>query len=96
MLSSFEHPVALAKVDANAEENKELASKFEIQGFPTLKIFKNGGEVVQDYKGPREADGIVEFLKKQVGPPSVEIKTPEDAASVIDDKKVFVVSSFFH
>lgn len=94
VLATHEPPVALAKVDANAEENKGLAQQFEIQGFPTIKIFKNGGEIVQDYKGPREADGIVEFLKKQVGPASFEIKTPEDAGSLIDDKKVFVVGIF--
>ncbi|KAI3707511.1 hypothetical protein L6452_26107 [Arctium lappa] len=94
VLSTHEPPVALAKVDANAEENKELAQQYEIQGFPTIKILKNGGEVVQDYKGPREADGIVEYLKKQVGPASFEIKTPEDAGSLIDEKKVFVVGIF--
>lgn len=92
MLSSNDPPVYLAKVDANAEENKPLAQQYEIQGFPTIKILKSGGEVVQDYKGPREADGIVEYLKKQVGPASFEIKTPEDAATLIDEKKVFVVS----
>ncbi|KAI3790752.1 hypothetical protein L2E82_04029 [Cichorium intybus] len=94
VLSSNEPPVFLAKVDANAEENKPLAQQYEIQGFPTIKILKNGGEVVQDYKGPREADGIVEYLKKQVGPASFEIKTPEDAGSLIDEKKVVVVGIF--
>nr|XP_043629074.1 protein disulfide-isomerase-like [Erigeron canadensis] len=94
VLSSHDPPVVLAKVDANAEENKGLAQQYEIQGFPTLKIFKKGGEVIQDYKGPREADGIVEFLKKQVGPASFEVKTPEDAGSLIDDKKVVVVGIF--
>ncbi|XP_076893556.1 protein disulfide-isomerase-like [Bidens hawaiensis] len=94
VLSSHDPPVALAKVDANAEENKPLAEQFEIQGFPTIKILKNGGELVQDYKGPREADGIVEYLKKQVGPASFEIKTAEDAGSLIDEKKVFVVGIF--
>lgn len=94
VLSSHEPPVALAKFDANAEENKELAQQYEIQGFPTIKILKNGGEIVQDYKGPREADGIVEYLKKQVGPASFEIKTPEDASHLIDEKKVFVVGIF--
>ncbi|KAI7743539.1 hypothetical protein M8C21_000738 [Ambrosia artemisiifolia] len=93
VLASHDPPVALAKVDANAEENKPLAEQFEIQGFPTLKILKNGGEIVQDYKGPREADGIVEYLKKQVGPASFEIKTPEDAGNLIDEK-VFVVGIF--
>lgn len=96
VLSSHDPPVALAKVDANAEENKGLAEKFEIQGFPTIKILKNGGEVVQDYKGPREADGIVEYLKKQVGPASFEIATPEDASKLIDEKKVFVVRLLHH
>ncbi|KAJ9536851.1 hypothetical protein OSB04_029584 [Centaurea solstitialis] len=94
VLSSHEPPVALAKVDANAEENKELAQQYEIQGFPTIKILKNGGEVIQDYKGPREADGIVEYLKKQVGPASFEIKSPEDAGNLIDEKKVSVVGIF--
>nr|GEX28060.1 protein disulfide-isomerase-like [Tanacetum cinerariifolium] len=43
---------------------------------------------------PREADGIVEFLKKQVGPASFKIKTPEDVGTLIDDKKVFLVGIF--
>ncbi|KAJ0726495.1 putative protein disulfide-isomerase [Helianthus annuus] len=94
VLSSHDPPVALAKVDANAEENKGLAEQFGVKSFPTIKILKNGGEVVQDYKGPREADGIVQYLNKQVGPASFEIKTPEDAANLINDKKVVVVGIF--
>ncbi|KAJ9541728.1 hypothetical protein OSB04_028234 [Centaurea solstitialis] len=94
VLSSNEPAVVLAKIDANAEENKGLAEKFEIQGFPTIKILRNGGENVQEYKGPREADGIVTYLKKQLGPASTEIKTAEDADSLIDDKKIFIVGIF--
>lgn len=94
VLSSNEPAIVLAKVDANAEENKQLAEQFEIQGFPTIKILRNGGEKVQEYKGPREADGIVTYLKKQVGPASNEIKTAEDADRLIDDKKIFIVGIF--
>mmetsp|Transcript_4790 Transcript_4790/g.11653 ORF Transcript_4790/g.11653 Transcript_4790/m.11653 type:complete len:148 (+) Transcript_4790:130-573(+) len=43
--------VAIAKVDADGE--KDLASKFGISGFPTLKIFKDG-EFLEDYNGDRE------------------------------------------
>lgn len=82
----------LVKVDANEEANKELADKFEIQGFPTIKIFRNGGENIQEFKGPREADGIVAYLKKETGPASAEIKTMEDVNSLIDESKIFVVS----
>lgn len=92
-MSSHDPPVVLAKVDANEEANKELASQYEIRGFPTIKILRNGGKTIQEYKGPREADGIVEYLKKQSGPASAEIKSGEDASSFIGEKKVVIVSS---
>lgn len=94
VLSSHEPPIVLAKVDASEEVNKEIASEQDIKGFPTLKIFRDGGKAVQEYKGPRDADGIVAYLKKQSGPASAEIKSVEDAASVIDDKKIVVVGVF--
>lgn len=94
ILSSHDPPIVLAKVDANEEPNKELASEFQIQGFPTIKILRNGGKSVQEYNGPREADGIVDYLKKQSGPPSTEIKSVEDANSLIDEKKIFIVGVF--
>lgn len=88
-MSSHDPPITLAKVDANEESNRELASQFEIRGFPTIKILRNGGKSSQDYKGPRDADGIVDYLKKQSGPASAEIKSAEDASNLI--KNVFIV-----
>ncbi|XP_062197266.1 protein disulfide isomerase-like 1-1 [Phragmites australis] len=94
LLSKHDPPIVLAKVDANEDKNRPLATKYEIQGFPTLKIFRNQGKNIQEYKGPREAEGIVEYLKKQVGPASKEIKSPEDATTLIDDKKIYIVGIF--
>nr|UZC53375.1 protein disulfide isomerase-2 [Nicotiana benthamiana] len=93
-LSSHDPPIVLAKYDASDEANRALATQFELQGFPTIKILRDGGKNVQDYNGPREADGIVAYLKKQVGPASPEIKSKEDAANLIDEKKIFVVGIF--
>ena len=53
----------LAKVDADA--HKKLSDRYEIGGYPTIKIFKNGEP--QDYTGPRESKGIVGFVKKAMG-----------------------------
>lgn len=92
-LSSHDPPIALAKIDANEEANKELASEYDIKGFPTIKILRKGGKIIQDYKGPREADGIVTYLKKQSGPPSAEIKSVEDASTLIQEKNVVIVSA---
>ncbi|KAJ9166672.1 hypothetical protein P3X46_021385 [Hevea brasiliensis] len=94
ILHGHDPPVVLAKIDANEEANKDLATQYDIKGFPTLKILRNGGKTIQEYKGPREADGIVEYLKKQSGPSSVEIKSTEDASSFVGDKKIVIVGVF--
>ncbi|KAK3034770.1 hypothetical protein RJ639_032283, partial [Escallonia herrerae] len=94
ILSSNDPPVILAKVDANEEQNKVLASEYDVKGFPTIKILRSGGKVVQDYKGPREADGIVDYLKKQSGPASAEVKSAEQAKVLIDGNKIVVVGVF--
>ncbi|XP_066375019.1 protein disulfide-isomerase-like [Miscanthus floridulus] len=57
-------------------------------------IFRNQGKNIQEYKGPREADGIVDYLRKQVGPASKELKSPEDVATDFDDKKTYIVGIF--
>ena len=54
----------LAKVDA--DQHKDLAGKYDVSGYPTIKIFKNG-KIDSDYDGPREAKGIVKFVKSAVG-----------------------------
>ena len=51
--------VRLAMV--NAMEEMELAKRFEIRGFPTLKYFKHG-VIPRDYQGPRKADVSHVFL----------------------------------
>ncbi|XP_015079485.1 protein disulfide-isomerase [Solanum pennellii] len=94
ILSQNDPPVVLAKVDANEEQNKALAGEFDVKGFPTLKILRYGGSVVQDYKGPREADGIVSYVKKQSGPASAEIKSSKDAEDFIDVNKIIIVGVF--
>lgn len=94
ILSTNDPPVVLAKVDANEEQNKVFSSEYDVRGFPTLKILRYGGSLVQEYKGPRDADGIVTYLKKQSGPASSEIKSPEEASSIIDDDKILVVGLF--
>lgn len=58
--------VILAKVDATLEDS--LAQRHGIQGYPTLKFFKNGNPV--EYDGGRTAQEIVSWVTKKSGPPS--------------------------
>uniref|UniRef100_A0A8C0R4S9 Protein disulfide-isomerase n=1 Tax=Canis lupus dingo TaxID=286419 RepID=A0A8C0R4S9_CANLU len=52
-LSKRSPPIPLAKVDATAET--DLAKRFEVSSYPTLKIFRKGKPF--DYNGPREKYG---------------------------------------
>jgi len=75
ILINDENKVVLAEVDATVEE--ELAKRFEIHGYPTLYIFHHGEKV--EYQGPREADGIVRYMRARAGPSA---KPLADAAAV--------------
>lgn len=52
----------LAKIDASEEKNRAIGKKYGVRGYPTLKIFKSGTPV--DYSGPRDAAGIVNYIKE--------------------------------
>eukprot|EP01090_Pellita_catalonica_P018352 TRINITY_DN5898_c0_g1_i1.p1 TRINITY_DN5898_c0_g1~~TRINITY_DN5898_c0_g1_i1.p1 ORF type:complete len:463 (+),score=100.45 TRINITY_DN5898_c0_g1_i1:3-1391(+) len=73
ILKNDDPAIILAKVDAT--EERDLAERFDVQGYPTLKIFKAGLEL--DYNGPRETDGIVSYLRKKFAPAVTEIATIE-------------------
>ncbi|KAJ9560213.1 hypothetical protein OSB04_005373 [Centaurea solstitialis] len=64
MLSGLTKPIVIAKV--NADKYSRLASKYEIDGFPTLKVFMHG--VPTEYNGPRKSDLLVRYLRKFVAP----------------------------
>lgn len=57
--------VLIAKVDATEEE--ELAQKFEVRGYPTIKFFPGGANALEDYQGGREVEDFVEFLNNRAG-----------------------------
>ncbi|XP_073275367.1 protein disulfide-isomerase 5-2-like isoform X1 [Primulina huaijiensis] len=64
LLSGLKKPMVVAKVDA--DKYTSLASKHDIDGYPTLKIFVHG--VSTEYYGPRKADLFVRYLTKFVAP----------------------------
>lgn len=92
LIKDNDPPVALAKVDCT-EGGKETCNKHGVSGYPTLKIFKNG-ELAQDYSGPREAGGIVKYLKAQVGPSSKDLNSQNALQDFISKEDVAIVGFF--
>ncbi|CAA6668415.1 unnamed protein product [Spirodela intermedia] len=64
LLAQLDHPIVIAKI--NADKYSKLASKYEIDGFPTLKVFIHG--IPTDYSGPRRHDLLVRYLRKFAAP----------------------------
>lgn len=63
----------LGKVDATVESS--LAQEYSVDGYPTLFYFENGSKT--QYEGPRDANGIVDYvLGREVDP--IKICTEEE------------------
>uniref|UniRef100_A0A146Z3N9 Protein disulfide-isomerase A4 n=1 Tax=Fundulus heteroclitus TaxID=8078 RepID=A0A146Z3N9_FUNHE len=90
-LSQRSPPIPLAKVDATVET--ELASRFGVTGYPTLKIFRKGKAF--EYNGPREKYGIVDFMSEQAGPPSKQVQAAKQVQELIKDGDDAVIVGVF-
>lgn len=42
------------------EDNKEKNQEYNVEGFPTIKLVKENGEVI-DFNGPRTEEGLSDF-----------------------------------
>jgi len=88
-LKASGNKAVLAKLDADSE--KELGKKFEVEGFPTLKWFVNGKP--QEYNGGRVTKEIVSWVEKHTGPAYKSINSNQELAAEIEaakDKPVVV------
>ncbi|XP_007532784.2 protein disulfide-isomerase A4 [Erinaceus europaeus] len=90
-LSKRSPAIPLAKVDATAET--ELATRFEVSGYPTLKIFRRGKPF--EYNGPREKYGIVDYMLEQSGPPSKEVAGLKQVQETLKDGDDVIVIGVF-
>jgi len=82
--------IRLGKADATI--HADLAERFKVRGYPTLKFFVNGNPV--EYNGGRTADEIVQWLKKKSGPPAVTLETVDDLNKLREKNDVVVVGYF--
>ncbi|XP_016050977.1 PREDICTED: protein disulfide-isomerase A4 [Miniopterus natalensis] len=90
-LSKRSPPIPLAKVDAIAET--DLAQRFGVSSYPTLKIFRKGKPF--EYNGPREKYGIVDYMIEQSGPPSKEILALKQVQEFLKDGDDVIIIGVF-
>ena len=82
----------LGAVDATVYSN--LAARYGIQGYPTIKVFGSGKKTgdAENYEGARSASAIVEFarekLAENVAPPEVKELVDQAAFDACTSKQV--------
>jgi len=82
--------IKLGKVDATVET--KLGDQFSVRGYPTLKFFRNGQPI--EYTGGRDAQSIIQWVKKKTGPVAKPVKSVEEAKSFQDSAEVVVLGFF--
>lgn len=75
------YPVRLAKVEAYDE--KKLAEEYEIEGYPTIKLFIN--KVPHPYNGERVESHLLEFLERKLKKDLSEISSVESVESKLKE-----------
>ncbi|KRX00945.1 Thioredoxin-like fold [Pseudocohnilembus persalinus] len=79
--------VRLAKIDAS--NYRDLASKYGVQGFPTMKWFSK--DKVSDYTGGRTGQEIINWVLRKAGKASTFIDNNEKLQQLKQQHKVIVV-----
>lgn len=57
--------VKIGKVDCTLTENRDLCSEQDVQGFPTIFIYKNG-EKITEYNGNRSLEDMFDFVRSHL------------------------------
>ncbi|WCJ22293.1 Protein disulfide isomerase-like 2-2 [Euphorbia peplus] len=60
-----EEGVVIANVDA--DKHKDLAERYGVSGFPTLKFFPKGKKDGEEYEGGRDLEDFVTFINEKSG-----------------------------
>ncbi|XP_023948394.1 endoplasmic reticulum resident protein 44 [Bicyclus anynana] len=77
--------VVMGKVDCDKEG--EVANRFHISKYPTLKLFRNGAPAKKEYRGQRSVEAFSEFIKKQLIDPVTQFSHLKELQNLSEDKR---------
>ncbi|XP_029433097.1 protein disulfide-isomerase A2 [Rhinatrema bivittatum] len=83
----------LAKV--NGQEERDLLEEFDINGYPTLKFFRDGNRTnPMAYTGRSDAGGIVKWMHRQTGPSAIVLEEEVGAEKLINSQELVAIGFF--
>ncbi|CAG0919775.1 unnamed protein product [Notodromas monacha] len=82
--------IAIAKIDGILE--KALSDEYGVRGWPTLFVLRSGR--VFEYRGTRDAKGIIKYMREMKTIPSVEVKSAKQLKNSLPRLTAAVVGVF--
>lgn len=83
--------VVFARVDC--DQHSDIAQRYRITKYPTLKLFRNGMMMKREYRGQRSVTAIADFIRQQQVDPVKEIHSIEEV-NTIDRSKRNIIGYF--
>uniref|UniRef100_A0AAQ4NS50 Endoplasmic reticulum protein 44 n=1 Tax=Gasterosteus aculeatus aculeatus TaxID=481459 RepID=A0AAQ4NS50_GASAC len=83
--------VVFARVDC--DQHSDIAQRYRITKYPTLKLFRNGMMMKREYRGQRSVAAIADFIRQQQVDPVKEINSMEEVKT-LDRSKRNVIAFF--
>ncbi|XP_052370905.1 endoplasmic reticulum resident protein 44-like [Oncorhynchus keta] len=77
--------VVFARVDC--DQHSDIAQRYRISKYPTLKLFRNGMMMKREYRGQRSVTAIADFIRQQKVDPIKEIHSLEEVNSADRDRR---------
>ncbi|MFO8024892.1 thioredoxin family protein [Thiohalophilus sp.] len=66
VIDDYAGRILLAKVEVDEGENMKLAGRYQVRGFPTIILFRNGEEQAR-FSGARTVGYICDFIEQHAG-----------------------------
>ncbi|KAJ3669465.1 hypothetical protein LUZ60_011415 [Juncus effusus] len=67
LASAYKQDTDVVIANLDADSYKDIASKFDVSGYPTIKFFPKGNKKGEDYEGGRDLDDFVNFINEKCG-----------------------------
>lgn len=83
--------VAMGRVDCDAEP--EIAKRFQITKYPTLKVSLNGDVMKREYREERKEEALLSYVENQLKDP-IQIFTQLDQVKNLSTKKRAIIAYF--
>ncbi|KAG8442672.1 hypothetical protein GDO86_011458 [Hymenochirus boettgeri] len=80
--------VVFARVDC--DQHSDIAQRYRISKYPTLKLFRNGMMMKREYRGQRSVTAIAEYIRQQKSNPVREVDDLEELKSVDRSKRTII------